>query len=54
MTGYYNNLALHITEATLKGQRRLTTEPARTHWGYLLSAGVGAAAAWLAAMGLLG
>jgi hypothetical protein len=49
MTGYYSNLALHISDATLKGQRRLTVEQ-RAHWGHIACGAAGAAAIWLAAV----
>ena len=52
MTGYYSNLALHISEATLKGQRRLTVDQPM-HWGHIVCGVAGAAAAWLAAITLL-
>lgn len=54
MTGYYNNLALHITDATLKAHRRLTPEPTRSNWSHIVCALLGAAAAWLVAAGFLG
>ena len=43
MTGYYSNLALHISEATLKGHRRLSVEQ-RMHWGHVAWGMAGAAA----------
>ena len=52
MTGYYSNLALHISDATLKGQRRLTVDQ-HLHWGHIACGMLGAAAAWLAAIALL-
>lgn len=52
MTGYYNNLALHISEATLKAHRRLERETG-PRWGYAVAAAVGAAALWAALLGLL-
>ena len=45
MSGYHNNLALHISEATLKARRRLDHEQP-TPWGYLLAAVLGAGALW--------
>lgn len=53
MAGYYNNLALHISEATLKGRRRLTPEARHgAPWGYLICGLVGASALWAAALAL--
>jgi hypothetical protein len=51
MTGYYSNLALHISDATLKGHRRLSVEQ-RMHWGHIAFGMAGAATAWLAAIAL--
>lgn len=51
MAGYHNNLALHISETTMKGRRRLTPQP-RIHWGYLACAALGASALWAAALTL--
>ena len=47
MTGYYSNLALHISDATLKGRRRLSHEQG-VHWGYVFCGALGAGAMWLA------
>lgn len=52
MTGYHSNLALHISEATLKGHRRLASAP-RVHWGHVICGVLGAVAAWLVALALL-
>ena len=52
MTGYYSNLALHISEATLKGHRRLNVEQ-RVHWGHVACALAGAAGVWVGALALL-
>ena len=52
MTGYYSNLALHISDATLKGRRRLASEP-KLHWGHIACGVMGAAAAWIAAAALI-
>lgn len=51
MTGYYSNLALHISDATLKGHRRLSVEQ-RMHWGHIAFGMAGAATAWIAAIAL--
>jgi hypothetical protein len=45
MTGYYSNLALHISDATLKAQRRLE-RPQRASWGHIALAILGASAIW--------
>lgn len=47
MTGYYSNLALHISDATLKGRRRLSHEQG-VPWGYVVCGALGAGAMWLA------
>ena len=52
MTGYYSNLALHISDATPKGHRRLANEP-RLHWGYIACGIGGAAAAWAVALAFI-
>jgi hypothetical protein len=52
MAGYHNNLALHISETTLKGKRRLFQEP-RFHWGFVLFGLLGASAIWAAALALI-
>lgn len=52
MTGYYNNLALHISEATLKAHRRLDRQ-ASPRWGYAVAAALGAAALWAVMLGVL-
>ncbi len=48
MTGYYSNIALHISDATLKAQRRLE-RPQRASWGHIACALIGASAVWAAA-----
>lgn len=52
MTGYHNNLALHISTATLKGRRRLTSET-RAPWGYVACGLLGASAIWAVALTLI-
>ena len=52
MSSYHNNLALHISDATLKGRRRLSHEP-RFHWGLVACGLLGASAIWATALVLL-
>lgn len=52
MSGYHNNLALHISTATLKGRRRLATEQ-RASWSYVACGLLGASAIWAAALTLI-
>lgn len=52
MSGYHNNLALHISEATLKGRRRLD-RPEAPGWRYVIPACLGAGCIWALAMVLL-
>jgi uncharacterized protein (DUF2236 family) len=52
MTGYYSNLALHISDATLKAHRRLE-RPEGASWGYIGCAIAGAAAVWAVALVLM-
>lgn len=49
MTGYHSNLALHISDATLKARRRLE-RPQRASWGQVAFAVLGAAAIWTVAI----
>ena len=49
MNGYRNNLALHISTATLKGRRRLSAE-ARAPWSYVACGLLGASAIWAVAL----
>lgn len=51
MTGYHNNLALHISETTMKGKRRLSHAP-RFHWGFIACGLLGASAIWATAFAL--
>lgn len=52
MSAFHNNLALHISDATLKAHRRLDA-PERPRPLYLLLAVIGAAAIWAAAAALI-
>jgi hypothetical protein len=56
MSAFHNNLALHISEATLKARRRLA-QPEPSSWGYVISsclgACLGAGCIWAVAMVLL-
>jgi hypothetical protein len=49
MTGYYSNLALHISDATLKSRRRLE-RPQRGSWSHVVWAVLGASAIWTLAI----
>lgn len=46
MTGYYSNLALHISETTLKAQRRLDKPERPIPWAAVLVLTPGAVLAW--------
>ncbi len=52
MTGYYSNLALHISDATLKAHRRLE-RPEGAGWSHIVCAIVGASAVWAIALVLM-
>ena len=51
MTGYYSNLALHISDTTLKARRRLE-RPQRASWSHVVCAILGASAIWAIAVAL--
>lgn len=52
MSGYHSNLALHISTATLKGRRRLSTQT-RASWSYVALGLLGASAIWTVALTLV-
>jgi len=52
MSSYHNNLALHISTATLKGRRRLSAQT-RGSWSYVACGLLGASAIWAVALALV-